>query len=165
LPGRFRWSGTRTLVFTAADPAHLPFATRYEVTIDATAAAGSGCALRRPYTFSFTTPTLRLLQTTWSRREVRYDRPVVLLLRFNQPVSHASVDPHLAVTFQPHAFKAPPPPGEANAPADPAIVQAFEAKVARATESAARSASVALRPTNDWDKKTYPPADDLLAFE
>jgi uncharacterized protein YfaS (alpha-2-macroglobulin family) len=165
LPGSFRWSGTRTLIFTAQDPAHLPYATRYEVTIDATAAAVSGATLGRPYTFSFTTPTLRLLQTTWSRREGRHDRPVVLLLRFNQPVSHASVDPHLTVGFQSHAFKAPPPPGEASAPADPAVVQAFEAKVAQATEVAARSASVAVRPTSDWDKKTYPPADDLLAFE
>ncbi|PYQ42845.1 MAG: hypothetical protein DMF77_11535, partial [Acidobacteria bacterium] len=77
-PGSFRWSGTRTLIFTAADPAHLPYATRYDVTIDATATSARGAALGRPYTFSFTTPTLRLLQTTWSRREGRHDRPVVL---------------------------------------------------------------------------------------
>jgi hypothetical protein len=34
-PGSFRWSGTRTLIFTAADPARLPYSTRYDVTIDA----------------------------------------------------------------------------------------------------------------------------------
>jgi alpha-2-macroglobulin len=165
LPGSFRWSGTRTLIFTPADPAHLPYATRYDVTIDATATSAGGATLGRPYTFSFTTPTLRLLQTTWSRRGGRYDRPVVLVLRFNQPVSHATVDPHLAVAFQSHAFKAPTPPGDAHAPADPATLQAFEAKVARARESAGRSAPVVVRATEDWDKKTYPPADDLLAFE
>ena len=165
LPGSFRWSGTRTLIFTPKDPEHIPYSTRYDVTIDATATSASGATLGRPYTFSFTTPTLRLLQATWSRRDGRYDRPVVLLLRFNQPVSHAVVDPHLAVAFQPHAFKAPTPPGDEHAPADPATVQAFEAKVARASESAARSAPVAVRPTEDWDKKAYPPADDLLAFE
>ena len=60
LPGSFRWSGTRTLVFTPADPEHLPYATRYDVTIDATATSASGATLGRPYTFSFTTPTLRL---------------------------------------------------------------------------------------------------------
>jgi alpha-2-macroglobulin-like protein/MG2 domain-containing protein/Big-like domain-containing protein len=164
-PGSFRWSGTRTLVFTFADPAHLPYATRYDVTIDAAATSASGAVLGRPYTFSFTTPTLRLLQTTWSRREGRYDRAVVLLLRFNQPVSHATVDPHLTVSFQPHAFKPPAPPGDDVAPADPAALQAFAARVAQARESAARSAPVAVRPTAEWDKKTYPPADDLLAFE
>jgi hypothetical protein len=164
-PGSFRWSGTRTLIFTTADPAHLPYATRYDVTIDATATSASGATLGRPYTFSFTTPTLRLLQTTWSRREGRYDRPVVLLLRFNQPVSHPTVDPHLAVAFQSHAFKAPMPPGDARAPADPVALQAFEAKVAQAQASASRSAPVVVRPTEDWDKKAYPPAVDLLAFE
>src|SRR4029079_10606665 len=99
------------------------------------------------------------------RREGRHDRPVVLLLRFNQPVSHATVDPHLAVAFQSHAFKPPTPPGDEGTPPDPADLQAFEARVAQARESAQRSAPVVVKPTEDWDKKTYPPAGDLLAFE
>ena len=57
LPGTLRWSGTRTLVFTPADLLHLPYATRYDVTVDITAAAVSGARLDAPYTFSFTTPT------------------------------------------------------------------------------------------------------------
>jgi len=165
LPGTLRWSGTRTLVFSPTGPEHLPYATRYEVTVDAGATAVSGSRLEAPYTFSFTTPTLRLLQTTWSRRQDRFDRPVVLLLRFNQPVSHATVDPRLGVRFQPHAFKAPAPPGDELAPADPAAGQAFEAKLARARESAQAAAAVPVRATTDWDKKTRPPAEDLLAFE
>ncbi|HEV7503060.1 MAG TPA: MG2 domain-containing protein, partial [Vicinamibacteria bacterium] len=164
-PGSFRWSGTRTLIFTFADPEQLPYSTRYDVTIDATATAVSGAVLGQPYAFSFTTPTLRLVQTTWSRREGRHDRPVVLLLRFNQPVSHATVDPHLAVALQSHAFKPPTPPGDEGTPPDPAALQAFEARVAQARESAQRSAPVVVKPTEDWDKKTYPPAGDLLAFE
>jgi alpha-2-macroglobulin len=165
LPGSLRWSGTRTLIFTPADPAHLAYATRHEVTIDASATSASGHALGRPYTFSFTTPTVRLLQATWSRRAQRFDRPVVLLLRFNQPVTHASVDSHLAVAFSPHEFKPPAPPGDDHAPATPAARQAFEAKVARARESAGLAATVAVKPADDWDRKAYPPADDLLAFE
>jgi hypothetical protein len=164
-PGSFRWSGTRTLIFTFADPEHLPYSTRYDVTIDATATAASGAVLGQPYAFSFTTPTLRLVQTTWSRRPSGHDRPVVLLLRFNQPVSHAAVDPHLAVAFQAHDFKPPTPPGDESVPADPAGLQAFAAKVAQARESAGRSAPVVVKPTEDWDKKAYPPAGDLLAFE
>ena len=30
VPGRFRWSGTSTLIFTASDPLRLPYATRFE---------------------------------------------------------------------------------------------------------------------------------------
>lgn len=164
-PGSLRWSGTRTLLFTPADPAHVPYATRYQVTIDASATSASGTPLGRPYTFSFTTPTVRLLQATWSRREHRFDRPVVLLLRFNQPVSHASVDPHLAVAFQSHDFKPPAPPGDDHTPATPAARQAFDAKVALARESAGLGTAVTVKPTDDWDKKAYPAADDLLAFE
>ncbi len=165
LPGSLRWSGTRTLVFTPADPAHLPFATRYEVTIDASAAALSGAKLGEPYTFSFTTPTLKLLETSWARREGRHDRPVVLLLRFNQPVSHATVDPHVHLAYQSHAFKPPLPPGDARVPADPVARAAFDAKVAQGGQTAARTSAVPLRPTDDWDRKAHPSGDDLLAFE
>jgi uncharacterized protein YfaS (alpha-2-macroglobulin family) len=165
LAGSLRWSGTRTLVFTPEAPARLPYATRYEVTIDPSAASATGARLARPYTFSFTTPTLRLLQTISMRRQGRYDQPLLLLLRFNQPVSHATVDPHLSATFQPHPFKPPLPPGDERSPASAEALQAFGEKVARAQQSAGLSAPVALRATNDWDKKAHPPADDLLAFE
>ncbi|PYQ54440.1 MAG: hypothetical protein DMF78_05910, partial [Acidobacteria bacterium] len=165
LPGSLRWSGTRTLVFTAADPEHLPYATTYRVTIDASATSATGAHLARPFTFSFTTPTLRLLSTTWSRREGRFDRPVVLLLRFNQPVTHAAVDAHLAVAYQAHPFEAPPPPGDERTPAPAALLAAFEAKAAKARDAAALTASVPVRPTDDWDRKAFPPAEDLLVFE
>ena len=46
LPGTFRWSGTTILIFTPDPRRPLPFATRYNVTIDATATAVSG---RRPW--------------------------------------------------------------------------------------------------------------------
>src|SRR4051794_36816342 len=49
--GTFRWSGTTTLIFT---PASLPFATKYDVTIDAGAKAVSGHTLGKTYHFSFT---------------------------------------------------------------------------------------------------------------
>ena len=43
--GTFRWSGTTILIFTPAKP--LPLATKYDVTIEAGAAAVSGRKLRR----------------------------------------------------------------------------------------------------------------------
>ncbi|HUG52990.1 MAG TPA: MG2 domain-containing protein [Vicinamibacteria bacterium] len=164
LPGSFRWSGTRTLVFTP-DPARLPYGTRYDVTIGAGATSATGRRLERPYTFSFTTPTVRLLQTSWARRDGRHDLSVLLFLRFNQPVSHALLGPHVSAAFQPHAFTPPLGPGDDRAPADPAAVQAFQAKAAEARNSAALSGPVALLPAPDWDKEAFPPADDLLVFE
>ena len=45
IPGAFRWSGTTILIFTPDAKTSLPYATRYDVTVDATAAAVSGRAL------------------------------------------------------------------------------------------------------------------------
>src|SRR6185295_6656387 len=42
LPGAFRWSGTRTLIFTPASLDQIPFATEYTVTIDAAAQSVDG---------------------------------------------------------------------------------------------------------------------------
>jgi hypothetical protein len=55
LPGRFRGSGTTTLLFTP-DTAELPYGTRFVVTVDATATSAAGHRLARPHTFSCTTP-------------------------------------------------------------------------------------------------------------
>ena len=41
--------------------------------------------------FSFTTPTVKLLATNWYRRGDRFDGPVVIGLRFNQPVRAAQI--------------------------------------------------------------------------
>src|ERR1041385_8718504 len=67
--GAFRWSGTTTLIFTPAQP--LPYATKYDVSIDAP-------QLDRPYTFSFITPTIQLKQTYWYRKGGTVDGPVVI---------------------------------------------------------------------------------------
>src|SRR5215471_10472859 len=51
--GSFRWAGPTILVFTPDPAVRLPFATRFDVTIDAAATAVSGRRLDRPYTFTF----------------------------------------------------------------------------------------------------------------
>ena len=86
IPGSFRWSGTTILIFTPDAKRPLPYATRYEVTIAATATAVSGRRLGRPHQFAFTTPTVKLLNTNWYRRGGRAGAPMVVMLRFNQPV-------------------------------------------------------------------------------
>jgi hypothetical protein len=60
--GTFRWAGPTVLVFAPDGKMPLLRATRYDVTIAAGAPAVSGRTLGQPFTFSFTTPTVRLLR-------------------------------------------------------------------------------------------------------
>ncbi len=128
----------------------------------------AGRRWRSPFSFEFTTPTVRLLQADWYRRGKRYDKPVVLLLRFNQPVSAAGLLPHLTLERAPHAWSAPflPSAGLPEAlAADPRAPEAFAAKVAAASAAAGSRAPVAVHPARDWDKKQFPPSEDLLVLE
>ena len=75
VPGRFRWSGTKLLIFTPAKGTTLPFGTKYTVTIDATAASMDGKKLAAPYVFSFTTPTVKLGTRIGTGRRAATTRP------------------------------------------------------------------------------------------
>ncbi|PYR61873.1 MAG: hypothetical protein DMF85_01025, partial [Acidobacteria bacterium] len=164
--GTFRWSGTTILIFTPSR--RLPLATKYDVTIDASAAAVSGRKLASPYTFTFITPTVRLLQTNWYRKGGRYDAPIVIPLRFNQPVRAPDLAPHVATQFQNHQFDRPAiqPAAQTRLRAsDPASLAAFDAKLKAAAAAASSTAPVSLALAADWDKKKFPPSPDLVVFE
>ncbi len=168
IPGAFRWSGTTILIFTPDAKTPLPYATRYDVTVDATAAAVSGRTLGAPYTFSFTTPTVKLLRTDAYRRGGRFDAPYVVLLRFNQPVDRADVAAALAAKFESHSWDQPSISAAAQqrlAAIDPTSVDRFNAKVAATRAAVSSTAPVTVRLTNDWDKKRFPPHPTLVAFE
>ena len=105
--GTFRWSGTTILIFTPDPRVALPYSTRFTITIDASATAVSGRTLAKPHTFSFTTPTVKLLATNWYRRGDRFDGPVVMALRFNQPVRAAELLDRLTLTYEPHDWERP----------------------------------------------------------
>src|SRR5437762_2020478 len=90
--GTFRWSGTTTLIFTPDPKTPLPFATQYDVTIDAEAKSVAGHILGKPYGFSFITPTILLKNTNFYRNG---DGSVVIALRFNQPVDAQTIVNHL----------------------------------------------------------------------
>lgn len=166
--GTFRWSGTTILIFTPDPGQPLPFSTDYQVSVDGTATAVSGRSLAAPFTFRFRTPTVKLLRTDFYRRQDRFDRPVVVLLRFNQPVRPADVLAHLRASHVSHDWNVPSlaPDAEARLRRLNADGLArFQAKVA-AVETAARStAAVPLRLTSDWDKKRFEPSADLVVFE
>jgi alpha-2-macroglobulin len=168
IPGAFRWSGTTILIFTPDPKRPLPLATTYEVTVDATAAAVSGRKLAKPVTFRFTTPTVKLLNTSWYRRGGTVDGAIVLLLRFNQPVNPANIASALTAALDPHDWSEPsftPAALDRLKAADPGSIDRFNAKVA-ATRAVARSkAPVPLRLATDWDTKRFPVSPDLVVFE
>ena len=168
VPGTFRWSGTTVLIFTPDPKRPLSYATTYQVTIAAGTPAASGRKLARAVTFSFTTPTVRLLDTRWYRQGGTVSGRMVVLLRFNQPVRAADVARSLSATLWPHPFT--PPAFTADEQArltaiDPEGMRRFDAKVNATNAIAASTAPVSLRLAADWDKKTHPPSDDLVVFE
>jgi uncharacterized protein YfaS (alpha-2-macroglobulin family) len=166
--GSFRWSGTTILIFTPDPGEPLPYATVFTVTIDRTARAVSGRQLAAPYTFEFTTPTTRLLRLERQRAQNRSDRPVLLYLRFNQPVDAKAILPHVRVQLAPYAWQPPQllPAAEARlGRLDPVGLKQFRAKVAAVTAATRSSAAVPVRIAANWDVKAYPPSPDLVVLE
>lgn len=167
LEGSLRWSDTRTLIFTPADPEKLPYATRFRVRIDATATAVSGERLALPYAFEFVTPTVRLLRVNWQRQGGRHDQPLLLYLRFNQPVRRRALLPHLRFALDPHEWTLPtlPPEGRERLQAlDPKSVADFDAKVARVRATTTSREAVPVAVTREWDKGTFPASPDLVVL-
>lgn len=164
--GTWRWSGTTILIFTP-NPT-LPFATRYTVTIAANAASDAGRPLGTPYTFTFTTPTVKLQSLRWERRNGRAAERVQLALTFNQPVRPADILAHTRARYEPHDFEPPVMPARDRArlqALDPAGLQRFDAKVAAARQAAARRDALALRVATDWNRNRFPPSDQLVVLE
>src|SRR5216684_5782803 len=129
IKGSFRWSGTTTLIFTPDPKTPLPFATKYDVTVDAEAKAVSGKTLGKVYRFSFTTPTIQLLRTDWYRKGGKYDGGIVIALWFNQPVDAESLASHVQLRTVAHELKAPELAArERLQKLEPQQVAAFDAK-------------------------------------
>ena len=61
LPGKWRWLGTQTLVFDAGQGKRLPMSTEYRLRIPAGTKSILGNALEQEASFTFKTPSLRLL--------------------------------------------------------------------------------------------------------
>src|SRR5262245_29845004 len=168
IPGTFRWSGTTILIFTPDPKRPLPYATSYEVSVDTTATAVSGRRLAKPETFRFTTPTVRLLSTSWYRRRDTVSSPMVVLLRFNQPVRPQDVAGHVRASLEAQDWNPPSftPEEQARLRAvDPTAATAFAAKVEMTRGVAAGGPTIGLRVINDWDEKRYPRSPDLVVLE
>lgn len=163
--GTFRWAGTTTLVFTPETP--LPYATEYTVRIAQTATSAAGNALAAPFSFTFTTPTVRLLGAEWYRADGRSDAPIIVALRFNQPVDAAALAPHLGLNFAPHEWTPPVYPDDARARLQataPAALAAFDRKVAATQAITERDGPIAFAPTATWDTERFPVSDHLVVL-
>ena len=168
IAGEFRWSGTTVLIFTPDRSKPLPYATKFDVTVDAGAAAVSGRKLAAPYRFSFTTPTVKLLETHWYRQKHRVGDPVVIVLRFNQRVQPADVLKHVTLAYEPHEFTPPvlsTAARERMKTLDPTSLERFEAKVAMAASAAKATTTVTGALAADWDKKHFPAAPDRVVLQ
>jgi len=169
VPGSFRWSGTKVLIFTPAKGTTLPFGTKYSVTIDAAAASVDGKKLAAPYVFSFTTPTVKLLNTDWYRQDGRYDSPAVIILRFNQAVRPEDVAQHALLEYSSHEkdFTEPTLPKEGLEKLkalDPKAQEDFQAKLGKTLLAVKAKGPIEFSLAQDWRKKRYPPSPDMVVL-
>jgi alpha-2-macroglobulin len=168
IAGTFRWSGTTILIFTPDPSRKLPNATQYDVTVDTSAVAVSGRRLAAPHRFTFTTPTVKLLGLDWYRKNKRFDSPMVLALRFNQPVRTADIVSHTTLRFEPHALDRPILSDEAQARLranDPQAIARFQAKVGAAMAATSAANSLTFSAAANWDTQRFKPSPDLVVVE
>ncbi len=168
IKGSYRWSGTTILILTPDTATPLPASTHYTVTVDASATSDAGHRLDAPFTFAFTTPTVKLTSMRWYRRDDRVDRPLVVVLAFNQRVDPATIALHASFRYERHDWTRPALSADARARMariDPGSPARFDAKVAAAASAAARTDAVRFRVTTNWDTKQFPATDSLVALE
>jgi len=96
IKGKYRWMGTRTLVFTPLDT--LPVATRFEATIPAGTKALSGAQLSQSFSWSFETLRPLLLQSEPENGEQGFDPRGLFFLCFNLPMDPARIGERIALS-------------------------------------------------------------------
>ena len=135
----------------------LPFATKYSVTVAASAAAVSGHRLKGDHTFSFTTPTVRLRQTRWWRRsrKGRFADPRRAPL---QSARRAGEDPRIDLAEVLAARVAAPVGPERGGLGVPA-------KLEPRAESVRLSERFRTRSSRSRNPKLIKPANDLVVLE
>ena len=162
IPGSFRWSGTTILIFTPDAKRPLPYATRYDVTIDRQRHRGQRPPARDG-------PSVQLHDADRQASEHQLVSPRRTRGRADgdaaalQPAGsrRPTLLPHLRRRFQQHDWvRAGALRRRARAArrrSIPSSVQRFNAKVA-ATRAVAKCdrAGRAVRLTTDWDKKRIP---------
>ena len=94
-PGKWRWLGTKTLIFQPQGG--FPMATTYSVTVPAGTRAANGGALTTEKSWSFTTPPLTVKETYPSKDSTQW-RDALMFVEFDQRIDPVAVLPAIRVT-------------------------------------------------------------------
>ncbi|HNQ79223.1 MAG TPA: MG2 domain-containing protein [Acidobacteriota bacterium] len=95
---RAYWGSDRLLKIVPGEKEKVPYSTRFVVTVKKGASSISGSVLGQDYSFSFTTPTLKIISAAMMRNREDLDSPAVIAVLFNQPVDPQGIARHLAIT-------------------------------------------------------------------
>jgi len=87
-PGKWRWLGTRTLVFEPTG--RFPMATQYSVTVPAGTKSTGGGTLANPKTWTFTTPPPTIVQS-YPGKEHTQARDTLMFIAFDQRIDPAAM--------------------------------------------------------------------------
>ncbi len=94
-PGKWRWLGTKTLIFDPQE--RFPMATTYAVTVPAGTRAANGSTLTTEKSWSFTTPPLSV-KASYPSKDITQPRDALMFIEFDQRIDPAAVLPAIRVT-------------------------------------------------------------------
>jgi len=102
-PGKWRWLGTRTLIFDPQE--RFPMATTYVVTIPAGTRAANGSTLTTEKSWGFTTaaPTVK---TSYPTSNSTQPRDALMFIEFDQRIDPVAVLPAIRISSGDRSFKA-----------------------------------------------------------
>ncbi|HKY45351.1 MAG TPA: alpha-2-macroglobulin family protein [Pyrinomonadaceae bacterium] len=94
-PGKWRWLGTKTLIFDPQD--RFPMATTYRVTVPSGTRSANGSTLSNEKSWSFTTPPLTV-KASYPSKDNNQPRDAVMFIEFDQRIDPAAVLKAIRVT-------------------------------------------------------------------
>ena len=101
-PGKWRWLGTKTLIFKPDD--RFPMATTYVVTVPAGTRAANGSTLTTEKSWGFTTPPVSV-KTTYPIKDGIQPRDTLIFIEFDQRINPVAVLPAIRVSSGEQIFK------------------------------------------------------------
>ncbi|HEU4768931.1 MAG TPA: Ig-like domain-containing protein, partial [Pyrinomonadaceae bacterium] len=94
-PGKWRWLGTRTLIFRP--DGRFPMSTSYRVTVPAGTRAANGSTLATEKSWSFSTPPLTV-KSSYPVNDTTQARDALMFMEFDQRIDPAALLPAIKVT-------------------------------------------------------------------
>ena len=101
-PGKWRWLGTKTLMFQP--DGRFPMSTSYTVTVPAGTPAANGSRLATEKTWGFTTPPLSV-KASYPSKDSTQPRDALIFIEFDQRVDPGAVLPALKISSGDRTFK------------------------------------------------------------